>query len=222
MSDIHFKKFYGQSADLVVESKSRYDHFVYFHLVSKSNKENNITVIKYTLEEIALILCVLRKDLFTWKSYHQKDIEVSFEWENKEGQILWIHSENYSKTLYLGQIEVLKLLITHLLDEKVIFATFKEKADSEDSSEILINQDKYLEFSGDETINKVDGRIINQTEKAILINFQDDTEIWIPKSTIHSYFNPNKSSLQSFLIENWILKKNNIDHIVMLNDSSQK
>ncbi|TFG24591.1 MAG: hypothetical protein EU532_12450, partial [Promethearchaeota archaeon] len=66
MSDIHLKIFYGQSSDLVVESKSKYDQFVYFHLINKNIKENNKIVIKYSLEEIALILCVLRKDLFIW------------------------------------------------------------------------------------------------------------------------------------------------------------
>ena len=222
MSDFHLKVFYGQSADLVVESKSKYDEFVYFHLVNKNIKENNKIDIKYTLEEIALILCVLRKDLFTWKSYYQEDMNVSFEWEDKNSQILWIHAASYSKTLYLGQIEVLKLLLTHLLDEKVIFATCKNTIDSEYSSEDLINQDNYLEFSRVETINKVEGRIVNQTDKAILINFIDNYEIWIPKSTIHSYFNPKKSSLQSFMIENWILKKNNLDHIIVPNDYSQK
>ena len=220
MSDIHLKEFYGQSADLVVESKSKYDQFVYFHLLNKNFNRNNKVIIKYSLEEIALILLLLRKDLFTWRSYPEEDVEISFEWEDKNSNILWIHAANYSKALSLGQIVVLKLLITHLLDEKVIFATSKKIVVSGDSSEVLINQDKYLEFSEVDKINKVEGRIINQTDKAILINFIDNLDIWVPKSTIHSYFNPNKSSLQSFLIENWILKKNNLDHIIMPNDPS--
>lgn len=222
MSDVHLKTFHGQSVDLVVESKSKYDQFVYIHFVSKDLLERRKLLIKYSLEEIAMVLCVLRKDLFKWSSYHKEDLKVTFIWEDKTWQILWVHAGNYSKALSLGQIEVFKLLIMHLLDEKVIFATSKNEIASETRLEGLSNQYKYLETVGVEAINKVKGRIVNQTEKAILINFIDNFEAWIPKSAIHSYFNPKKTSLQSFLIENWILKKNNLDHVILPKHSSQK
>jgi hypothetical protein len=45
-----------------------------------------------------------------------------------------------------------------------------------------------------------------QTEKAVLLEF-GEKEVWIPKSTIHSEFDP---STKSFVIDKWVLEKNKI------------
>jgi len=36
------------------------------------------------------------------------------------------------------------------------------------------------------------------------------TENWFPKSTIKSQYSPEKESLQTFLIDSWIIEKNKI------------
>ena len=54
------------------------------------------------------------------------------------------------------------------------------------------------------------GSIQGETEKALLINFNSGKELWIPKSTIHGEYNPRKDVKQEFLINNWILKKNEV------------
>ena len=82
---------------------------------------------------------------------------------------------------------------------------------------ITPNGDIYSEFKLNEMINKIEGKVINQTDKAVLINFEDKTEVWIPKSTIHSPYNITISSSQLFMIENWVLKKNNLDHLISNN-----
>jgi hypothetical protein len=213
MTDIHLKRFQGQNVDLVVESKSKYDNFIYFHFKNKSFKESKKLVIKYSLEDIAMILCILQKELFIWKSCYVENVEVTFVWEDNDPQKLWIHAANYSKTLNIGQIEVLKLLIKHLLKEKVKFATSKKILNTDDHVESPPDGNKYLD-SMIETINKIEGKVINQTDKAVLINFKDETEVWIPKSTIHSCFSTTSSSIQSFMIENWVLKKNNLESLI--------
>jgi hypothetical protein len=214
MPNIHLKRFQGQNVDLIVESKSKFDKFIYFHFTNMILKENKTLVIEYSLEEMAMILCVLRKEIFIWKSYRDEDLEVIFVWEDKNAQILWIHAGNYSKALHIGQIEVLKLLMVHILNEKVIFATSNYDINREKLSKITSNRDKYLEFALIETINRIEGKVINQTDKAVLINFKDIIEVWIPKSTIHSRFSNKISTSQSFMIENWVLKKNNLDHLI--------
>jgi hypothetical protein len=214
MPNIHLKRFQGQNVDLIVESKSKFDKFIYFHFTNMTLKENKNLMIEYSLEEMAMILCVLRKEIFIWKSYRDEDLEVIFVWEDKKAQILWIHAGNYSKTLHLGQIEVLKLLMMHILNEKVIFATSKHNINRDKLSKIPSNRDRYLEFALIETINSIEGKVINQTDKAVLINFKDKIEAWIPKSTIHSRFSTKISTSQSFMIENWVLKKNNLDHLI--------
>jgi hypothetical protein len=213
MPDIHLKRFQGQNVDLFVESKSKYDNIIYFHFINKRVKDSKNFVITFCLEEIATILCILRKELCVWKRFRDEDIDVTFVWEDKDAQKLWIHAANYSKTLNIGQIEVLKLLIKHLLKEKVKFATSKKILNTDDHVESPPDGNKYLD-SMIETINKIEGKVINQTDKAVLINFKDETEVWIPKSTIHSCFSTTSSSIQSFMIENWVLKKNNMESLI--------
>jgi len=54
------------------------------------------------------------------------------------------------------------------------------------------------------------GEIQKATDKALLIQFQDGLEAWIPKSTVHNNFSTENPQLQSFLIESWILEKNKV------------
>ena len=56
----------------------------------------------------------------------------------------------------------------------------------------------------------IDGSIQGETKKALLIQFTSGDEIWIPKSTIHGKYIPKKNKDQKFLIDDWILKKNQI------------
>jgi len=63
-------------------------------------------------------------------------------------------------------------------------------------------------------VSQLKGVIEGETEKALLIQFNDDKEVWIPKSIIRSDYDTSvKDSTQNFLIDNWILKRNNINTI---------
>lgn len=208
MADSHLKIFQGQNIDLIVESKSKFDEFVYFHLLEKSEKETERKVtLSFILEDVAMILCLLRKKIYIWESYREQDLKVSFVWEDKNCQRLWIHLANHSKILYISQIEVLKLLIRHLLNEKVIYATSKKIIDSNLNFKEMLNKNIMME-----SIDKVEGKIISETEKAILIKLMNNVDVWIPKSSIHSKYSPKNLSFQSFIIENWVLKKNDLEH----------
>jgi hypothetical protein len=57
---------------------------------------------------------------------------------------------------------------------------------------------------------EVHGVIESETDKALLIQFNGNKGIWVPKSCIHSDYEAVNESAQSFLIDNWLLKKNNI------------
>jgi len=56
----------------------------------------------------------------------------------------------------------------------------------------------------------IEGVIKGETAKALLIDFNTGTETWIPKSTIHSPFTSQKDLRQTFMIDQWVLKKNQI------------
>jgi len=171
-------------------------------------------------------------------------------WEDESSETLWINIADYSKMLNYSQTEILRLLLSHILKEKVIHATsLKIKNPKQNSKKTLKNQSMEIrdrkidseeyEMERDLTfiqeipeyplihnekrpLNKIskedllkskckiNGMITEETEKAILINFEPGKEAWIPKSTIHCQYEPRKNVSQKFLIDNWILKRNNI------------
>jgi RNase P/RNase MRP subunit p29 len=67
-------------------------------------------------------------------------------------------------------------------------------------------------------VTKIEGRLVAETEKAVLINFGSGREVWIPKSTLKAEFKRNKNISQKFSIDTWVLEKNNViideDHLV--------
>ncbi|MFW9878020.1 MAG: hypothetical protein ACFFG0_33480, partial [Candidatus Thorarchaeota archaeon] len=56
----------------------------------------------------------------------------------------------------------------------------------------------------------ITGTIKSETKKALLIQFNNGSEVWVPKSGIHSEFNSKKDIIQKFTIDSWILEKNKI------------
>ncbi len=206
-------------------------------------------VIKCSLDEIVMILEVLNRRQLNWTSFHTyKDIKtsISFGWEDESAKTLWINIANYSKMLNFAQAEIFRLLLTHILKEKIKYATQGNRGNSNNiesgtSSEFKdtdyrkIEQTTHsietrpIEKSIDQTIEikskisnsssqnipsndmtTIMGTIKGKTAKALLITFKTGQEIWIPKSTIHSEFNPEITSIQSFLMDNWVLKRNKI------------
>jgi len=54
---------------------------------------------------------------------------------------------------------------------------------------------------------KIQGRIAEETEKAVLLKLESGDENWFPKSTIKSHYSPEKEISQIFLIDSWILER---------------
>ena len=55
-------------------------------------------------------------------------------------------------------------------------------------------------------------KIKKYTDKALLLVFKNGLEAWVPRSTIHNEYDENESeNSQDFLIDTWLLKKNNIN-----------
>lgn len=260
MVDSHSKIFFGQNTGLILSSSSKYDPFIFIQCIKKKPNEtwekpseNEGKIIKFSLEEIVMILRVLNRRSLNWQSYHSykgNQTSLSFSWEDESSETLWINIADYSKMLNPSQTEILRLLLAHLLKEKLIYATSskikgpnqkyknslrthsRENIDREiDSDEQELERnltfiEEFAEYpltgndknrlnkmSKEDILKskcKINGMIAGETEKAILINFELGKEAWIPKSTIHSQYEPRKNLSQKFLIDNWILKRNNI------------
>lgn len=243
MTDAHNYSFFGQKVGLIVQSSSKNEPFIFFRLIK--SKENGIwekpssgegKVIKFSLEEMVWIIRVLQKEVPSWSSFHTyKDnkTQISFKWQEGEKGKLWVHIGSYSKILDYSQFKILDLLLNHILNEKIVFATVPQnfnKPNSTISNNTVIQEEvlsrnvnktfkdkqetnKNFDITNDEERDKkqmFNGIIKGETDKALLIKFDNDSEIWVPKSTIHSNFTNEKNTNQNFMIDSWILKKNKV------------
>ncbi len=226
MSDSHSKSFFGQNTGIIVSSSSSSDPFMFIHCFKK--KPNGVwekpsysegKAVKFSLEEIVMILRVLNHKTQKWQCQHifkDKETSVFFNWEDSNHDVLWINVGKYSKRLNLAQTEILRLLLTHFLDEKIVYSTLQKKhiqKNKVQSDNLNIHLDgQTLPHNPNKSIKPPDdtstlyGSIVGETEKAVLIGFKNKEE-WIPKSAISNQYLPKKNVKQNFLINNWILKK---------------
>ena len=223
MADSHSKSFFGQNTGIIVSSSSSSNPFMFIHCFKKkpsgvwekpSSSEGK--AIKLSLEEMVMILRVLNLKTHKWQGQHifkGNESTVSFNWEDNNHEVLWINVGKYSKRLNLAQTEILRLLLTHFLDEKIIYSTLQKKSNADRIKKpIHKNQFKSDEINiqvDDQNLNDISnlyGSIVGETEKAVLIDFTNK-EDWIPKSAINNQYLPKKNVKQKFLIDNWILKK---------------
>lgn len=237
MVDKHSQSFFGKSSGLTIQSSSKDESFIFLKCIKKKGdglwekpSKGEGKTIKCSLDEIVMISEVLHKRIENWSSYHNFNdtrTQISFKWENEKKERLYINIGSYSKMLNFSQIEVLKLLLNHMLSEKIEFATtsnFSEgrkgpqkvisgsqsnDRNGQDSKPPVPDNQENLEVS-EKPSCQVEGAIKNETQKALLITFQNDRECWIPKSAIRSSYLLDQKKQQSFVIDTWLLEKNNL------------
>lgn len=230
MVDKHSQSFFGQSTGLTIQSSSRTDPFIFLKCIQKKSDGNwekpsqgEGKTIKLNLDEMVMISEVLNRKLDKWSSFHnfnQIKTQITFQWEDQSKNKLKIYIDKYSKMLNFAQSEIFRRLLEHLLEEKIVYATTLNSPDDSSKPESKRESRKInpkstpvvqesIEYS-DKPQSEITGTIEGETDKALLIKFDQDKQIWIPKSRIHSNFKPDDSSDQTFLIESWILKKNNL------------
>lgn len=224
MVNYHSYSFFGKMSAIIFQSSSREQQFIFFQCIKK--KANSTwekptlgegKKIKLNLEEIIMILEVLNENLNSWNTFHSYREEktiIEFNWVKKEDRFLQIKIGNYLKKLSWAQTKIFAKLLTHVLKEKIIFATSKSptKPKTTEINKITsINTEitEKKEHISDNAVSKVDGRVKEETDKALLIEFGSGVESWIPKSRIHSTTDINQE-MKAFEIENWILQKNRI------------
>ncbi|MFX1501324.1 MAG: hypothetical protein ACFFDH_10225 [Promethearchaeota archaeon] len=238
MVDNHSYSFFGQKVGLIIQSAAKNDPFMFFRLIKSKNNgswekpsSGEGKIIKFSLEELVWIIRVLTKEVDSWSSYHTfKDTktQISFKWENTEKTKLWIHIGSYSKVLEYSQFKILEMLLKHILKEKIEFATvlnISNKNNVNKLNDIIVKEEIIVDTDNSGLINNynknnpdgkssetrdVTGAIVGETDRALLIQFENEAEVWIPKSTIHSGFDNVKNLVQKFSIDGWILKKNKI------------
>jgi PII-like signaling protein len=234
MVEKHSQSFFGQSTGLTLLSSSKSDPFIFLKCIKKKSDGSwekpslgEGKTIKCNLDEIIMILEVFKRTSDSWSSYHNfNDVktQISFKWEDGVKKKLLIYIGNYSKMLNFSQTEIFRLLLKHILEEKIEFATISkmpsgkavvsgqknnEQRNQDNNATVLPVVKESIENKENE-VSQINGVIEGETEKALLIQFNKDKEIWIPKSVIRSNYDSSNDISQNFIIDNWILKKNNI------------
>lgn len=137
MTETHNYSFFGQKTGMIVQSSSQKDPYIFLKLLKKKESgaweklsKGEGKTIKFSLEEIVLILQVLKHETNSWSGYHKfKDntTHISFAWQDEtektKAKTLFVKIGHYPKMLNFAQAEVLKLLLMHILKEKIEFAT---------------------------------------------------------------------------------------------------
>ncbi|MFX1260196.1 MAG: hypothetical protein ACFFAN_20285 [Promethearchaeota archaeon] len=238
MTDNHNHSFFGQTTGLTIRSFSKSEPHIFLNCIKKKSDDTwekpslgEGKTIKCSLEEMVMILQVLNRKIHKWSTVHifnENTTQISFNWEGNENNKFWTRIGDYSKVFGFAQVEIFRMILEHILKEKIKYATVLNvpKIERNDRARTLSNTNnlKTLESTTIlETINKnntnlredkqqvtIEGNIKNETEKAILIAFNSDKEVWIPKSAVHSQYNIEVGINQKFIIDKWILERNKL------------
>ncbi len=90
---------------------------------------------------------------------------------------------------------------------EVIDLPVANKNDISEKNEVNNNIQSVEELDLGDDVKKIEGVIKGETEKAHLLQMNNNNELWFPKSTIKSIYKSNMGSKQSFIINTWILEK---------------
>jgi hypothetical protein len=222
MTDYHNQSFFGQTTALILQSSSKHDPWVFFRCIKKKPSgawekpsKGEGKIIKCSLEEIVMILKVLRKKNDSWSAYHSykdTDTQIHFKWDENEREILWIHIGNYSKVLKSAQIEICSLLMTHILQEKIEFATgSKEPQNNKGNDDRNKKREKDPTKSHEKNISKSEKKretlkIIEEIESEKPIPSQDQKSNTFSKSNTSFYkieATIKRETPKAFLLEVW-------------------
>ncbi|MGQ4876528.1 MAG: hypothetical protein ACP6IY_20885 [Promethearchaeia archaeon] len=240
MTEKHVETFYGQKSGIRLESPSISSPYILVSCINKKENgewedisQNEGRTVKLMIEEMICFLEVLYKKSAMWRGYHVfKDytslIQIGWEDESRDTLIMKL-GENYEKKIKFPNTKFLILLLEHILNEKIEFATSPKKEKGEIQKR-LKTEKEYGIFS--EHITSKDGlqvvettiydlslgnvtvkaKIRVESPKALLIELESGEELWIPKSAIHSnYDNKSKKKVfQDFVVNQWVIDKNKI------------
>lgn len=181
--------------------------------------------------------------------FRNNKTHISFQWEKGNKERLHVNGGDYHKMLNYAEIIVFKSLLEHVFDEKIVRSTvisrngsFKKSVgvQSEGKKTELIVTEEIItktqseskpivqvtpmhlknELTTETETATIGGVCKGETEKALLIEFEGARQIWIPKSTIRSGFDPKSVAVQQFKIDTQALRKNHHSENLLSNEKT--
>lgn len=242
MVDKHNKSFFGQKNAIIIDSPSKNTSYIFLTCIKKKENgswekisKNEGKKVKCELEDMVMMLEVLSQKSDAWTTVHtfkEEKTTISLKWDKEKNNTLWVNIGNCNKKLNRANVEILRLLLKHIIKEKIEFATipknlktYENKKANNNNKQIPIKPIKTEEFFEDEknndlfVVEQVDAEkevsnvkaiITAETQKALLLLYNGAEEVWTPKSIILSKYGAQEKGTQTFTIESWFLKKNNI------------
>jgi len=239
LADFHIKTFYGQKKSVRVTSPSKQVPYIFLSCINRKNdgswekpSEGEGKTVRLSIEEIICILEVLYRRSANWRGYHvfkDRKTEIYVGWEDESRQVLRVKIGEYIKKLRFPNLNFMTLLLDHILNEKIEFATsgtfetktvekveIDEEAEFGLFSEHITARDglhivETTEFSASRSTVEINAEIKVESPKALLITLNSGEEFWIPKSTIHSDYDVSeKNNLQKFIVDKWVIEKHKI------------
>ncbi len=236
--DQHSYNFFGQKTALFFNSPSKFDSHVFFRVIKKKNNETwekpsqgEGVIIRLSLEEQVQVLDVLEQKADSWSGYHKykgngTPIKVAWKKDKEpEKNTIWINIGNYSKMLSAPEIQILKMLMSHILEEKIAFATFSKKnpqqskrSNNKELSSLKEAPSEHQDASSSSTITSKKrppsyneftcltekGRILREYDDCVEIQFITGEIKKIPLEAIKSPFNRNMN-VQEFSYDSSII-----------------
>lgn len=134
MADQHSQNFFGQKTGLILDSDAKNKPHIFIRCLRKKKtgkweKFDESKVVKLSLLELIAIYDVLDHKRKLWNTFHQfKEIKtpISFAWDEYDDDLLWINIDNYSRPLNYPQTELLRRILSHIIEEKIAYATVRE------------------------------------------------------------------------------------------------
>ena len=235
MADSHTKSFFGQNSGLIIKSPSKLEPYIFLTCFNRKEdgtwekaSKNEGKTVRLSIEEIICILEVSNRRSQNWRGYHvfkEEKTEIYVGWESETREILRFKIGNYKKKLKFPNTKFLVKLLEHILDEKIEFATsgtfepknqrektveseysvFSEHIKAKDGLHVI----ETTEYEVSKDRMEINAKIKVESEKALLIVLDTGNEFWVPKSTLHSNYNPNdKVNFQKLIVDKWIIDKN--------------
>ena len=154
MVDAHDYSFFGQNTGLIVRSRKMTDAYIFLTCVRKkqdgnwektSQKEGK--TIKISLEEMVSFLAVFNKYFPSWKGFHRfrgEDTAIELiSRENLKAPFL-LKVGPYIKPFTYAQAEIFRMLLQHMINEKIEHLNGFIKTNENDKEEDQINQKVYI------------------------------------------------------------------------------
>ncbi len=236
LADFHTKTFYGQKTSVRITSPSKEVPYIFLSCISRKTNgswekpsDGEGKTVRLSIEEIICILEVLNRRSANWRGYHvfkERKTEIYVGWEDQSRQVLRIIIGEYAKKLRFPNLNFMTLMLDHILNEKIKFATSgtfeartKEKVEMDEDAEFGLFSEhitakdglhivETTEFSMSRDTTEIEAKIKVESPKALLITLNSGDEVWIPKSTIHSEYDvKEKEKSQNFIVDKWIIEK---------------